>query len=117
MKTIIDSFFRYQITKEEYQLLLDAAAGLCQFCGDFLTTRHLDHCHDCPNQANHIKRGDDAEWGCPECIRGLLCMRCNQKLSGIEEALSNNWVVAVEPKLIEYLARRPIRDHRLRLTV
>lgn len=78
---------RYGITLDEYDQLLSAQFGRCAICSappppPGKTIRHLciDHDHDhCPTQ-----------WGCRECIRGLLCVRCNSAV-GRFQANSPEW--------------------------
>lgn len=63
---------RHGISIDEYQRLLDSQGGRCSICGDVPDERRLviDHDHTCcPGQTS-----------CGECIRGLLCGRCNSGL-------------------------------------
>lgn len=64
----------YGISLEQYRALLAAQGGGCALCraaspggkGDF----HVDHDHSCcPGKTS-----------CGECVRGLLCVRCNTAL-------------------------------------
>lgn len=60
-------------TPEAFEELLAAQGGVCAICrGDVVDVRGragmLDHDHECCPGA----------YGCPRCIRGVLCNRCNQ---------------------------------------
>lgn len=67
----------YNLTIEQYDQLLDEQEGVCAVCGgpetrvDYRTglTKRLsvDHDHACC----------DSPKSCGECVRGLLCSRCN----------------------------------------
>lgn len=66
----------FNMTKEEYQLMLDSQAGNCKICGTKMDKICLDHAHDSNK------------------VRGLLCDRCNRGLGffndnieGMERAL------------------------------
>jgi hypothetical protein len=66
---------KYQLTLEMYDSLLDAQGYVCATCAtpwDYnQQTFSVDHDHSCcPNPAK----------SCGECIRGLLCQRCNMAL-------------------------------------
>jgi hypothetical protein len=63
--------YRFGITLDEYNDMLEAAAGSCQACGERSEeTLHVDHDHNCcPGKRS-----------CGGCIRGLLCGRCNRLL-------------------------------------
>jgi dCMP deaminase len=53
-------FNKYGITASQFRLLIKKQHGQCAICGNkFLTTPHIDHCHQ------SFK------------IRGLLCSKCN----------------------------------------
>ena len=59
----------YNITQEQYDQLLESQNGLCAICYKPPGARRLavDHDHDCcPGKKS-----------CGQCIRGLLCGRCN----------------------------------------
>lgn len=54
--------YRYGITIEQFEELLDAQGGRCAICGDGNERLHVDHCHTTGR------------------IRGLLCGKCNRGL-------------------------------------
>lgn len=65
----------YGITREQYDALLDEQGGECAICvgsNDPKTKRlSVDHWHEC--DAGH----DPRKKACIQCIRGLLCEKCN----------------------------------------
>lgn len=88
---------RYRMTPEQYQARLDAQGGRCAVCKRLSTeTRRLaiDHDHRCC--PGHKK-------SCGECIRGLLCTPCNNRLGTLEDAA---WL----PAALEYLKVTSILD-------
>src|ERR1700722_11345571 len=91
----------YGMTEDDYTYLMDAQDGLCYLCEKaFLlmprTVPDIDHYHG----HHHIRK---AQKGCLECIRGLLCNRCNMVLGLMEDCqhLQNDLVKT-------YLQRRPL---------
>jgi hypothetical protein len=74
---------RMSITESQYMTMLFNQNGLCP-CGRELETAHIDHDHKCCS----------GKRSCGQCVRGLLCNRCNLLLGMVES----------EPHLIpEYL--------------
>jgi hypothetical protein len=66
---------KYKMTLQEF---LDKAANGCEICGDRPErTLHVDHDHKCC----------DAPSTCGECVRGILCSRCNQAVDKYEAGL------------------------------
>ncbi len=70
---------KYGVTPAQYDALLDRQGGGCAICGcpqgDAGVRPHaLDHDHACcgPNAA------------CSNCVRGILCVFCNNALGGYE---------------------------------
>lgn len=55
-------YYRYGITQEEYDNLVERQDGLCACCGRKPDTLHLDHSHE------------------TGVVRGLLCPSCNMAL-------------------------------------
>lgn len=66
---------KYGITREEYVALLAQPCGICG-----APSKHLDHDHDCC----------DIHKGCPKCIRGALCHRCNLGVGYLEGWFAEN---------------------------
>lgn len=71
--------FRYRLTVEQFDALLEAQGGRCAIC---LTTDpgseswNVDHDHACC---------PDGGQTCGNCIRGLLCMSCNLMLGLLKD--------------------------------
>ena len=63
---------RYNITVEQYDVLLESQGGACAICGRVPVEGErrlaVDHDHACC---------PDGEKTCGKCIRGLLCVSCN----------------------------------------
>lgn len=64
----------YRMTLEQFEEMLAEQGGVCAGCGADEPgghgTWHVDHNHDCcPGRTS-----------CGECIRALLCAKCNQAL-------------------------------------
>lgn len=62
-------WFRYRIDPQEYEDALVRQGGVCAICGGVDAERSLAVDHDHEN----------------ECIRGLLCRRCNQLLGASKD--------------------------------
>jgi len=77
--SIKERCYRHHISIEYYYQMLDDQDGLCPICECELTPEvvpSLDHDHACcPNSGGR---------SCGECIRGILCMRCNKGLGFYE---------------------------------
>jgi len=68
---------RFNLTLEEYNLMLDAQGGVCKMCGMPETTRK--------NNSNEVRMlcvDHDHNTG---AVRGLLCSRCNVNLGHYEK--------------------------------
>jgi Recombination endonuclease VII len=81
----VNKLNRLGITEEQYQDLLEAQGRACAMCREpFGDTRdtfpQIDHDHNCcePDPSGRAR-------SCGECIRGLLCFRCNTALGYIEK--------------------------------
>ena len=65
---------RHGLWPEEIQARKDAQAGLCACCGVRKATQ-VDHDHShCPGAQ-----------GCRECVRDILCWRCNSALGAAQD--------------------------------
>ena len=63
---------RYGVTPDQVQAIHTAQNGCCRICGV--------HEHDSPNQCLYVDHDHthcSQRQGCPECVRGLLCVKCN----------------------------------------
>lgn len=87
------NLYKYNISLEEYDSLLNSQDGRCATCSrlfDDLIRACIDHNHACcPGQRS-----------CGKCIRGLLCNPCNRALGNINDALP------VLKQMIVYLEER-----------
>jgi hypothetical protein len=77
-------FVRLGITEEQFNAMLEAQGHACGMCREpfgetKLTRPQVDHDHNCckPDASGHTRM-------CGDCIRGLLCFRCNTALGYIE---------------------------------
>lgn len=66
---------QYRITREEYDAYLSQPCGICG-----APSKHLDHDHSCCSVGK----------GCPKCIRGGLCHRCNLGVGYLEGWFAEN---------------------------
>lgn len=72
--------YYYQLTLEDYEILLDRQEGRCAVCrkppscGKRLVVDHDHSC--CPTDVT-----------CGKCIRGLLCHDCNRGLGSFKDSL------------------------------
>ena len=67
----------YQMTLNDYEILLEAQGGVCNLCGNPPKQNRLavDHDHACC----------PGEKTCGKCVRGLLCTPCNLALGRVED--------------------------------
>lgn len=70
---------KYNLSEEDYNILLHSQDNLCKVCSKFLTYPHIDHCH---------KTGK---------IRGILCPSCNTGLGKLGDTVEG------VRKALEYL--------------
>jgi hypothetical protein len=66
----------YGITQEQYWALYEAQGGRCALCAIATgKTKRLavEHDHDLAKIHDH-----PVDQGCPDCVRGLCCGRCNR---------------------------------------
>lgn len=71
----------YGLTEENYKLLLVKQNYVCAVCFDFPRNGQelcVDHDHNCCMKKPF----------CGQCVRGLLCHRCNQSLGLLKENLT-----------------------------
>jgi hypothetical protein len=75
------------ITPAERDYLEELQGGACAICGRVGLRLELDHDHrHCPGRL-----------GCRQCVRGLLCGRCNAAIGLVGDAFV--------PRLLAYLSR------------
>jgi hypothetical protein len=68
----------YGLTNVDHDALLVLQGGACAICQKARGVRRalaVDHDHELARQHDH-----DEDKGCRECVRGLLCKRCNRLL-------------------------------------
>ena len=83
---------RYGLTVDDYINLEKSQNGVCKICGEtekYNKRLSIDHDHSCCPGAT----------SCTDCIRGLLCSRCNKVLGQIND----NEVLL--QKMIDYLKK------------
>ena len=70
---------KYKITLEIYNNKLKEQGGVCAICGGLNSDRPLaiDHDHSCCA----------GEYTCGNCLRGLLCGRCNTGLGSFRDSI------------------------------
>jgi len=74
-------FRRLGISEERFNELLEAQGYACAICGEEFGDRFPQADHDptcCPKQLKATAKT------CGECLRGLLCVRCNTNLGWYE---------------------------------
>lgn len=73
--------YYHNITPERFNQILEAQGGVCRLCDTDTPggsgTWHVDHDHACCPGVR----------ACGNCIRGLLCSKCNLRVGQIEAAL------------------------------
>lgn len=87
----------YGISEEDYWALYEFQGGRCYICRWARGKRKrlsVDHDHKC--DAGHPPRE-----GCPECVRGLLCVFCNNLLGRFRDSIE------VFERAIDYLIKPP----------
>jgi hypothetical protein len=78
---------RMGLTLKQYNTLRELQGGVCASCGGFPAEGHrleVDHNHDCCN----------GKFSCGECVRALLCGRCNRAAGHVQD----------DPDVLEALA-------------
>lgn len=71
------TFGKYGLDASTFAAITEAQNGMCAICGVHDSERQLVIDHD------HAHCGGRAS-GCPLCVRGLLCMKCNTGLGFLE---------------------------------
>jgi hypothetical protein len=86
--------WRFQLTPEGFEALMNEAGWACAICDRGLTKKsaRIDHDHSCCPPGGQT---------CGGCVRGILCNGCNSALGIIER---DDWMVRAS----EYLARRDL---------
>lgn len=72
---------RYGLTVPQYDAMLAAQGGGCGICGEQCTTGRklsVDHDHSCCPKDSAVM--------CGKCVRGLLCINCNNALGGFRDS-------------------------------
>jgi hypothetical protein len=72
---------RYRLRRVDYEAILARQDGVCAICRKaFPSTRstHVDHDHQCDHQG----KGRSC---CSDCVRGILCFRCNSLLQLLDD--------------------------------
>lgn len=83
--------YKYKLDKETYETMI---ANGCHVCGEYTERNlHVDHDHNCCS-------GQGAT--CGNCVRGVLCNRCNQTVGKYEAGLMRD-DNPLKDKIKEYL--------------
>jgi hypothetical protein len=89
--------YRYGITPEQYNEMFLAQDGRCAGCqkhqSELKRSLCVDHDHSCC----------PGERSCGQCIRGLLCVTCNQFIGTVNDSIESLI------RLIKYLERSPVK--------
>jgi hypothetical protein len=85
---------KYNLSAEDYRLLIEIQNGLCGICGNEPGERgwQIDHDHSCC----------EGEKSCGECVRGLLCFNCNIGIGYLKEN------IAILQNAIHYLKKKAV---------
>lgn len=78
---------RKGISVDDYERMVDEQDGKCAICGSCVEVLFIDHDHECC----------PGERACGNCVRGLLCNRCDLALSHFGEDVS------VMRRAVEYM--------------
>jgi len=78
---------RFKRTPEWYEQALVEQDGHCALCATVPEKRrlHVDHDHACCPCVG-------TRYTCGDCVRGLLCDKCNTRLGYLEATLADAWV-------------------------
>jgi hypothetical protein len=101
---------RYSLTQERFDLLLEAQGQSCGMCHEQFEggqSIFIDHDHECC---------PDEKKSCGECVRGILCRRCNTGLGYIERMYKMARAYLDAPPATP-LARRRVRPERVRALI
>lgn len=69
---------RHNLSKDDYDILNSLYNGMCHICKTNIATT-IDHDHKCCN----------GSYSCGDCIRGLLCSKCNMALGLFNDNIGN----------------------------
>jgi hypothetical protein len=86
------AFQRHHLTKDQYMALYDKYNGMCWIC-KIKEVEVIDHDHSCCS----------GSYSCGECVRGLLCTKCNVTLGNVNENLDTLY------EMINYLLTKEIK--------
>lgn len=83
------------ISVETYEMMSQSQGGRCKICDRVPDVLYVDHDHSCcPPNENGKSTG-----GCGDCVRGLLCARCNTTMGRVNDDTE------LLSKMIEYLQK------------
>jgi hypothetical protein len=68
---------KYRLRRHHHEAILTRQDGVCAICGTADAT-HIDHDPAC----DHPGKGQQS---CAECVRGILCNRCNISLAILDD--------------------------------
>ena len=100
-KASTHSTWRHGIDDDVYDEMLEKQGGRCAICLDFAKRLVIDHDHDCCAGSGARLRN------CGLCVRGLICVRCNNLLGYIETTGEGTL-----KRAFDYLAGQNTRGYR-----
>ena len=76
MNKMYKRFRRFNITKEQFEKMMEDQEWKCKICKSDLQERFaIDHNHSCC----------EGRYSCGKCVRGILCTNCNLGLGNFKD--------------------------------
>jgi hypothetical protein len=95
----------YRLRRHEYEAILARQGDVCAICESAFKpgSIHLDHDHMCDHQGKGSR-------SCADCVRGILCRRCNLALPVLDDA---EWLKRAVAYLGKDYVAEILRESRL----